>query len=261
MATVTTSSVATQAGARPQLLAFLRTLVERSHETPPPTPSTPAADATPTTTPAPHTPQLPLAGSWQDAWIDKHAAATLDGSKVIAGLVVLHPIVTAVRAVRVAGKWDLPKPDETAKTRRVTLHDTVYEVVIAPEPIVPIDAASSDEGWIVTDSTEPWGHPVSPRLRGVLNSLKQGGAAWAPVYSTCVGSELASSLVFGPYDDRFATYSEAAAAAPPDGFVLLLASESMSAEMEALGFGSPVAVGTNLPSTHRPITRAGRTSK
>jgi hypothetical protein len=257
MATITTSSVATQAGARPQLLAFLRTLVERSHET-----STPSAPvATPAATPAPHTTHAPLAGSWQDAWIDKHAAATHDGSKVTAGQVTLHPIATAVRAVRAAGQWDLPKPDQTTEARRVMLHDTVYEVAVAPEPIVPINVTTSSEGWIVSGSTEPWGHPLSPRLREVLDNLKRGDAAWAPVYSTCVASELASSLVFGPYNDRFATYSEAAAAAPPDGFVLSLASEPMSAEMEALGFGSPVSVGTNLPSTHRPITRAGRTSK
>jgi hypothetical protein len=260
MATITNPSVATQAGARPQLLTFLRTLVEQSHETPA-TPASRNTTVTPTVTANTPAPTVPLAGSWQDAWIDKHSEPVRDDTASPVALVTLHPIATAVRAVLGGGQWDLPKPEQHTKARGVVLGGAAYQVVVAPAPIVPNDVIDSNEGWIVTGSTEPWGHPVSSRLQGVLDSLARSDTAWAPMYSACAASELASSLVFGPYDERFAAYSEAAAAAPPDGFVLSLAVEPMSVEIEALGFGSSVSVGTNLPSTHRPITRAGRTSK
>lgn len=248
MTTQINSSIATQSGTRPQLLAFLRTLVQQSHDTP--TESTLVTD-----TLTDHT-SHPLAGSWQDEWIVAHSQTS---TSPLIGLIVLHPIATAVRAVRVNGQWDIPKPEHN--TNRVVLNNENYEVVVESGPIVPINVFDGNEGWIVSGSTDPWGHSVSPRLRAILDSFKHLDGEWVPVYSTCLASELASSITFGPYNDRFATYSEAVAAMPSDGFVLSLAVESLSAEIEVLGFGSPVLVGTNFPSTHRPMTRAGRTSK
>jgi hypothetical protein len=252
MTTEINSSIATQSGTRPQLLAFLRTLVQQSHDTP--TESTLVTDTDTLTDPTPH----PLAGSWQDAWIISHSQ---NSTSPLIGLIVLHPIATAVRAVRVNGQWDIPKPEHNINAKRVVVNNENYEVVVESGPIVPINVFDSNEGWIVSGSTDPWGHSVSPRLRAILDSFTHSDGGWVPVYSTCLASELASSITFGPYNDRFATYSEAVAATPSDGFVLSLAVESLSAEIEALGFGSPVLVDTNFPSTHRPMTRAGRTSK
>lgn len=247
MTTEVNSSIATLSGARPQLMTFLRTLVKQSHDIP----DIPSAIET---VPQPH----PLAGSWQDTWIDAHSQYS---SGTVVGLIVLHPIATAVQAVRISGQWDIPKPEKNTKAKQVVLNNEIYEVIVVPGPIVPINVFNSDEGWIVSGSTEPWGQSVSPRLRMILDSLAQSDTAWASVYSTCLASELASSITFGPYDDRFVTYSEASAATPSDGFVLSLAVEPISEEIEALGFGSPISVDTNLPSTQRPITRAGWTPK
>jgi hypothetical protein len=226
------------AGARPSLVSMLRSITTPVLH-PPRTVPSPTAQTRPP-------PKVSTSETWQQDWVDANSASP-DTSPVYH--LVLHPLVPAVRAHLRNGAWSLEdftaSPDDgPIHANTVTIDSLTLNVVVAPSPAVP--AAALNTAWVMSGNNQPWGHPVAPPLRLVLDSLNESKHVppWTAQWTVANRHHLASILVFGPYDPLVGDYGEAEAVAAPDDSVLLVAIEPLSSETVALGF-----TGMNRPST------------
>ena len=241
------------AGASPKLLCALAQITTQARtSTPQATPTQPPAQA-----PA-QTPALPSAvsqGGWQQHWIQDNNTPT---SAPLAGHLILHPEVPAVRLSKQEGEWAVPGVGMASDKgeQRVTFGERQYSVEIGVDGTMPENVRDHDTAWVMAGDQAPWGISVSSEAAVVLDSLHQSSRVpgWQAEWMSVEPSRLASVLVFGPYAERVSAYEAAVADAAPDDEVMSLAVDVVDSDVVVLGFG------TNLPSTRRPMTRAGRTS-
>lgn len=230
------------AGATPGLRNALENITAQAH--------------TVATTPGDAVISQPAPGAgWQEQWIQEHNTPT---SAPLAGRILLHPVVPAVRLDQQEGEWVLPGLGMAGEQadRRVVLGERQYSVEVGDGGVVPENVRERSSAWIVAGDRDPWGFPVGPEAAAVLDSLHQSAKVpgWQAEWLSVEQAQLAAVLAFGPYLDRVASYEAAVADAAPDDELVSLAVDMVDADVVVLGFG------TNLPSTRRPMTLAGRTS-
>lgn len=253
-----------QASATPELIAFLRELTTPQ----PPTPAPHLQTVTSTPTPAPtFTPAeaAPEAGTWQDRWIHDHrtdaVADRLPPSPPLASL-VFHPRVPAVKMIRAEGHWELPPVATTITDRTmVSVNSAVYQAAVNPAPVTPKNVALIGDAWVSVEAKSAWGLPIAASAKEVLAVLRESPVvpAWQTRYAVVPQSQLAKRVVLGPFTGQYEDWELAEAAAKElqeEGYVVEVAEDMETGDADALDF-----MGTNFPSTRRPMMRAGLASK
>jgi len=238
-----------QASATPELMAFLRELT---------TPRAPGP-APPSRTVAP--PAETEAGTWQERWIHDHRTTTAPPVAVL----VLHPRVPAVKLIRdqQKGQWVLPPiSPNLAFDTLVGVNSGVYVVEMDTPPITPVDVSLATETWVSVETADSaWGMPIAERARYLLAALRESPVvpSWQTRYAVVPRSQLAKRVVLGPYVGNYEDLELAMAAAADlqeEGYVAEVVEDVETGEADVLDF-----MGTNLPSTRRPMIRAGLAPK
>jgi len=238
------------ASATPELMAFLRELTTPQVPSPAPRPQTIVS-----------TPAAAEAGTWQERWI--HDPRTTSSPPL--AVLVLHPRVPAIKIIRdeERGQWVLPpvSPKLDPDTL-VSVNSQVYKVEVDAPPITPVDVSLTTETWVSVEATESaWGMPIAEPVRHVLAALRESPVVptWQTRYAVVPRSRLAKRVVLGPFTGRYEDWKFAEAAAKDmqeEGYVVEMVEDVETGDADALDF-----MGTNLPSTRRPIMRAGLAPK
>lgn len=246
-----------QASATPELMAFLRELTTPHPPTPAPRPQTIAS-----------TPAAAEVGTWQDRWIHDHrtdAVADRLGSSTpsppLASL-VFHPRVPAVKMIKSEGQWELP-PVATSDANRtmVSVNSVVYQAAVNPAPVTPQNVEMTGDVWVPVEAKNAWGMQIAASAKEVLAALRDSPIipAWQTRYAVVPQSQLAKRVVLGPFTGQYEDWKLAEAAAKEmqeEGYVIEVVQDVETGDADALDF-----MGTNFPSTRRPMMRAGLAPK
>jgi len=258
-----------QASATPELMNFLRKLTTPKAVSLSPSPTSAKASSAKASIPN----ELSMgtgvgAGTWQDRWIHDHRVDEVaerlgpsTPSPPLASL-VFHPRVPAVKMVRANGRWELP-PVAASITNRpmVGVNSGVYQATVNPSPVIPQNASTTADTWVLIGSTCAWGLPIAASAEEVLIALGESPVvpSWQSRYAVVPQSELAKRVVLGPYTGKYEDWELAKVAAKEmqeEGYVVELVEDVQTGEVDALDF-----IGANFPSIRRPMIRAGLTPK
>lgn len=258
--TLATQKQQNQASATPELMGFLLKLTTPQPSTPVPRPQTINSA---TSSSVPHL-AAPVEGTWQDRWINDHLIdAVVDRlgpstlSPPLASL-VFHPRVPAVRMLLSDGRWSLPPPTATKpEQKEVSVNSHVYQASVATSPVIPHDVSHTSEAWVSFIAKNAWGYSIAESALTLLEAMKESPIipAWQTRYAVVPRNQLAKRVVLGPFTGHYEDWKLAEAAAKDmqeESYVLEIVEDVETGDADVLDF-----MGTNMPSTRRPMMRAG----
>lgn len=160
------------------------------------------------------------------------------------------------------GQWSLPPPTPASPEQQmVSVNSRVYQASVQTPPVIPQDVLQTAEAWVSVSAKNAWGRPITEPAQAALVALEDSPIlpAWQTRYAVVPQSQLAKRVVLGPFTGQYEDWELAEAAAKDmqeEGYVVEVAEDVETGDADALDF-----MGTNLPSTRRPMMRAGLAPK